>query len=344
MAKAITRRSPLRSARLVAIWLIFMFALVEGGSYVAGSVLRGKWGMYQDPQREANKKGFDYETYLEIRDEVLGWPYAHEMGGPDYDVSGARPGPANDELRQAPWLISLYGDSYTASRHLPKEEGWGSQLAGLIGAGVKNFGVGGYGTDQAYLLFKEKEADEARIVILAHLSSDILRNLTRYRDFQVFSQQFAFKPRFVLDDDGQLQLVPLLRLSPDEYERFLARRSPQLIVEHEHFHPNGPSGAVRLEFPFIRSILRNFRYYRLRAELAGRPTYMEFYEADHDFRGLQITTEICRSFASEAERRGKQRPDRLVARPRRSQVLSTPWYVGVPEPDRCATATSGRAA
>jgi len=45
----------------------------------------------------------------------------------------------------------------------------------------------------------------------------------------------------------------------------------------------------------------------MRAKLARRPYYAEFYEPTHPLRSLQITREICRAFAADAKARG-QRP------------------------------------
>lgn len=134
------------------------------------------------------------------------------------------------------------------------------------------------------------------------MSEDISRNLTRYRDFQNYTQNWAFKPRFVIDDDGKLKKVPLPTLTAKEYNRFIGIKKPQLILPNEYFHPNGPAGSVRLSFPYTLAVLRNFGFWELQSRLAGVP----FYAEDHRFQGLQLTTAIMRRFVREAKTRGQQ--------------------------------------
>lgn len=287
------------------MWLLFLLALLEVSSCVGSGVLQDKWAMYQDPQ-PVEGHDLDYEEYLRIRDPQLGWPRAVELGGPRYAEDGSRVSPANVELRDKSWRVSLYGDSFTHADEVDDEAAWGNQLARILQARVKSFGVSGYGSDQAYLRFRLNEADQAEAVVLSHMSENVIRNLTRYRDFTTFARHFAFKPRFVIGADGKLELVPMPDLSRTEYQRFLDLESPQLTLEHESFHPNGPSGAVRPSFPYTWAVIKNFGFYRLRARLSGRPVYEEFYEPGHELRGLETTREICRAFHAEALARGKK--------------------------------------
>jgi hypothetical protein len=144
-------------------------------------------------------------------------------------------------------------------------------------------------------------------VILGHLSEDILRNLTRDRDLVTYEMFYAYKPRFVLGADGGLEFVPIPKLTSEEHERFIGAKSPALALEHESFAPGGPAGATLLCFPFTVALARNFGDFRMRARLARRPPWAEFYAPGHPLHGLEITAGICRAFAAEAKRRG-QRP------------------------------------
>lgn len=305
------RRPRVRFFRIgiLLIWII----CAELIAFATGRFLQSKWMMYSDPrQPEATRHlDFTYSQYLEERDPILGWPYPSEMGSGVYAQNGSLRSPANDRLHQSRASVSLYGDSYVAGRNVPLEKSWDNQLANLLGLRVDNFGVGGYGTDQAVLRFFNNLDDGAKVVVFGHMSEDIMRNLTRYRDFQVFERWFAFKPRFVMNESGDAALIPLPTLSEEEYARFLDLKSPQLVLSDENFHPNGPSGAVRLRFPYTLSVLKNLRYWRfavaLRSVIKGvpEPDYMEFYDPEHPFEGLQITRSLLAEFNRECERRGK---------------------------------------
>lgn len=298
-------------ALLGFVWLLCAEVL----GFFAGGLLQDRWLMYRDPQVPRAKlvDGLAYEDYLAQRDPVLGWPLPSQLGTSDFEANGSVPSPANAELGQAIPAVSLYGDSYTFARNAGADNGWDVRLSRRLGRRVDNFGVSGYGTDQAYLRFLGNEEDPARVVILGHMSENVSRNLTRYRDFQNGEQWYAFKPRFAVNSNDRLQLVPILDLSPSEYQRFLGLEEPQLVVDHENFHPNGPAGAVRLDFPFSIALLRNVRYWRfanaVRSFLSGvrEPAYGQFYDPGHPFHGLDATHGILRAFNRRALSRD-QRP------------------------------------
>ncbi|HKK51717.1 MAG TPA: hypothetical protein VKA74_09025 [Myxococcota bacterium] len=311
--KARTRRR-LRAV-MVLCYLLFLALLVEGASFAAGRILQSKWSMYRDPVAPDQARLVSYAEYLERRHPRWGWPRLEEFGE-SYAPNGARWCLDSGVPEEAPWLVSLYGDSFTADAVGGDTDHWGCRMQRQLRARVENFGVGGYGTDQALLRYLDQTEDASRVVVLGHMSEDILRNLTRYRDFQNFTRSWAFKPRFVRGDGGDLEHVPLPRLTESEYRRFLALEAPQLFLEHELFHPNGPSGAVRLTFPYSIAFLRNLGYFELQSRLAGQPSYARFYEPGHPFGGLELTRAILLEFVKVARRRGQEPvlilfPDRM---------------------------------
>lgn len=151
-----------------------------------------------------------YPAYVEVRDPVLGWKiyFYHSQ----LDELGERITPAFPDPRAQPAMISLYGDSFTFSPGVLPEESYANVLSKLVGRRVNNFGVGGYGTDQAYLRFKTQRNDPAGVVILGHLSDNVMRNVNQFHDLIGSLGQPAcmFKPRFLVDGKGNLQLVPVV--------------------------------------------------------------------------------------------------------------------------------------
>lgn len=314
MPEAPSQPSPRRRAQRRKVKLLFLAlflpVLLELGAWTAGKLLQSRWAMYRDPVLPG-QTSIDYDEYLRLRDPELGWPGPSSLGGELYERDGSCVSPANRDLAGEEWAVSLYGDSFTWGRnnHISAEDAWSNRLARALGKRVLNFAVPAYGTDQAYLRYLRNAQDtRAKVVVLGHMTEDMVRNLTRLRDLTGGgARELAWKPRFVLDARGELELVPLPRLSEAEYRRFLGLESPQLVLEHESFAPGGPMGAVRLTFPFTLALLRNTGYWRFRARLGRYPDSVPLYRPGHPLRGLELTHAILRAFGREAARRG-QRP------------------------------------
>jgi hypothetical protein len=275
--------------------LLIAFSFAEGLAYTAGRMLDGRSIFYRTPTVK------DAAGYFDRRDPVVGWPSPSEFGGNRYDATGSRPIPAFPEPGDA--CISIYGDSFTYGSGVPDEAAWANQLSQLLGCRVANYGVGGYGTDQALLRFEHNLDDEAAITILGHLSENIMRNVNQYRKLLAAGDPLSLKPRFTLRAGGGIGLVPLQVSTPEELTSFLER--PEDRLEHEFFAPNGPSGITRFHFPFTLSMLRGLAHYHVRAELAGEPAYAQFYEVDHPAEGVEVTARILERFAASARARGK---------------------------------------
>ena len=185
-----------------------------------------------------------------------------------------------------------------------------------MGCRVANYGVGGYGTDQAYLRYERVIADKAPIVILGYYSDNIIRNINQERGF-LTNQAIGFKPRFILEDN-KLKLVPLPTLTEMQYLDL--RSNAQMLLPYDYFAPGGPSGIHSLKFPYTLSALGAFQHYRLQARFFGKPSYAQFYDPSHPSQALQVTEAIFKSFVSEARRR-KQKPMVLLI-PDQKDLLS----------------------
>ena len=93
---------------------------------------------------------------------------------------------------------------------------WQETFRENTGQGILNFGVGGYGLDQALLKFEKhhaayKEKEKTRLVILGIFSQPLRRSLSRF-SFYYFQNktdwEFVFKPQFVKSPQG----IELLKL------------------------------------------------------------------------------------------------------------------------------------
>jgi hypothetical protein len=281
---------------LKVLALIGIVALpVEIMSYVAGRILADKSLLYYPPQTE------NYASYLKNRDPVLGWPNQSSFGQGEFDRSGSRLVPKYPDPAQ-PSCAAIFGDSFTWGDEVTPEQAYGNVLAGLMGCRVANYGVGGYGTDQAYLRYEKVINDNAPIVILGHYSDNIVRNINQDRGF-ITNQALGFKPRFILEAN-ELKLIPLPTLSESEYLSLGSHA--QELLRYDYFAPGGSSGIHSLKFPFTLSVIGTIQHYRLVARLKGEPSYAQFYDPAHPSRALQVTEAIIKSFVSEAQRRGQK--------------------------------------
>ncbi len=287
------------------ILILMLVGLAELVSYVAIRVLQSKGMTYRPPPAdESNPRAF--EEYLAKRDNELGWPDPKIFGGDKYDEEGGRRNPDYPDVGRVPPCISTFGDSFMAGEKVGLEHVWTVHLGRSLGCRVANFGVGGYGSDQAYLRYQRMSKNAPNIVILGHLAENILRNSMRIRDLYSTSREYGLKPRFIWGQDGALELVPLPDINAEEFERILGLASPPLVLEHEYFNPGGLANPVLVTPPFTWSLLRSLGHFRLKARLQGVPSHHAFYHPDHPADALRVTAGIFRNFARDVRQAGGQ--------------------------------------
>jgi len=66
------------------------------------------------------------------------------------------------------------------------------------------------------------------------------------------------KPRFVIDEDGSLSLIPLPKVLMDEYSKML--KNPEKFLKYDYLIPGGPTGNQKAGFPYSLSILKALFY------------------------------------------------------------------------------------
>lgn len=235
-------------------------------------------------------------------DAELGWTWRpsskDEVGLAEINALGAR-GPREYGPEPAPGMrrIATFGDSFTFGDEVPVE----ASFQWLIEHRAKdlevvNFGVSGYGTDQALLRFRALGRMQAEVVCLGLLLENIGRNVNRYRPLWNARTGICLtKPRFVLDSAGALELVPQpfatrLELATAIEEGSLLER----IAEHEYWlgRPSVPTGK-------LSSLVRvacGFLAYRERA-----PARLWRDEAGEPFL---VTLAILETFQREARASG----------------------------------------
>jgi len=294
------RPSTPRRAAYWAILIVLGFAFLEIGAAAACRIILASSGgfLLWHPDLDAARR--NWVAGSADVDEELGWPSPAAATSPPRDATGAK---YNGEFPQAGHACaSAYGDSFTWGEEIPAADGWIEQLSHRLGCRVANYGVSGYGTDQAYLRFRRTTADEAPLALLGIFPENAIRNVNQYRAFAGYeAHPISLKGRFVLDAGGGLVWVPRPRLDEDGFVAL--NRAPAKVLPNEYLLPDTRDGPVTLRFPYTLTLLNVALKPRVWARFTGRPSWSDFYDPHHPSGALALTAAIAEAFAREAERR-----------------------------------------
>lgn len=225
------KRSPSRSFRLIVAMNLVTLLLIlvtgeiavrAGSRYYLDGEAFGKvalvpksWETTRAHYRDIIQKASGDLSYL-VYDDKMGWsvgPNRHSANGlyrsgpdairvPDEEVTFT--------ISKEKTAIVLVGDSFTFGEEVRYEETWGYHLGELLGDGIQilNFGVPGYGVDQAYLRYaKDARRWKPKVAIFGVFKHDLLRTLTVYPFLAHPQWDLPFsKPRFMVSDGKSVLL------------------------------------------------------------------------------------------------------------------------------------------
>ena len=142
-------------------------------------------------------------------DPLLGWSHRTQAESPSglatTNVRGLRGSrDYEDELPDGVTRICAFGDSFTFCEEVADSDAWPAQLeASRSSTEVWNAGVGGFGTDQAFLRFQLMDTPGIDVLVVGLLLENIGRNVNRYRPrWYPRSDSAVAKPRFLLEGHG----------------------------------------------------------------------------------------------------------------------------------------------
>jgi hypothetical protein len=185
-----------------------------------------------------------------IYDSFVGWtprPHGHSRDGlAFYDAAGIRTSQTLRDytLRSAPGVVrvALFGDSFTHCDDVSLEQSWGFHLESRlrhqgIDAEVLNFGVGGYGIDQAYLRWQRiGRSFNPDIVVLGFQPENVLRSVNLIRHLYMPRSGLPFsKPRFILRGD-ELAVVNVPTVTPTQLLETLEHLDSWDLRQFESFY------------------------------------------------------------------------------------------------------------
>jgi len=227
-------------------------------------------------------------------DPVLGWSQRPSSASPDgavhIDARGRRSAHAYAEpTPEGTRRVVVCGDSFTFGEEVSDADTWAARLEVVLPrCEVWNYGVGGYGTDQALMRVQREVEGPVEVLLVGLLLENIGRNVNRYRPLWYPSALPAVKPRYVPSAVG-LELVPQPFATRAE---FLAAVRDGTVLERcaEHEFWSDPFVPAPLAWSAIARLFAARSAYRARdieilwADPAGEPfrTTLALLEA---FRG-----------------------------------------------------------
>jgi len=166
------------------------------------------------------------DTYVRF-DQELGWVTNPDTVGHDTrvtyrnNIAGMRadreyPAEARPGIRR----LAAFGESFTYCQEVDASDCWTDSLERLWpGTEVLNFGVPGYGPDQAWLRYQRDGGQyESCAVLIGFMVENVNRVVNRFYPFyQPDTGLVASKPRFLLADDS-LTLLPSPVSDPGQLE------------------------------------------------------------------------------------------------------------------------------
>ncbi len=243
------------------------------------------------------------EGYI-VPDEYLGWkPGPNRVSSNGLYCTSAeglrssRPGvsliQSNDD--QDHLRVALVGDSFTFCEDVSYEESWGYQLGLALGPTyeVLNYGVPGYGVDQAYHRFS---SDVLRwnpdVVVFGFIKHDLYRSLTVYPFLAFPDWGYPFsKPRFRFDGN-RLRALNQPTLSPEELF------SKSSVTDLPYLDYEASFRATDWQFSFYhRSDLVRFIGSRF-------PPVTETRVSEPSLNEIDLNSEILRMFVQKARTQG----------------------------------------
>jgi len=240
------RRKVLLASLTALVVVIIAEALSAVALSVAGSLLdepvRRTPRIYAEQSRQIREMFFTGPPRGIGFDADLGWIYTAGWKDSTTVMNSAAlrgpreyaPAPAHGTVR-----IAAFGDSFVYGN----EVGWSDSWPAVMEQAdptleVMNYGVGGYGVDQAFLRFqREGRALSPSVVIIGFTTDDLGRLVNVYRRFLSSQELPLFKPRFQIGEGGGLRLLSMPLRSVEDYKTLLEDpRRVRAFGQHDQWY------------------------------------------------------------------------------------------------------------
>jgi hypothetical protein len=279
---------------------LFSVSTPAGPMFANTLLLPRSWESFAAHQRAILAKASTWGSYF-VYDSFLGWTVGRSRRGQDglyfSSVEGIRSPRVGMALASIPvkHRVAIVGDSFTFGLEVPYEDTWGHQLELMLGPEfrVLNFGVDGYGVDQAYLRYQRDVTPwRPEIVILGVINDDLIRTMGVYGFLKFLEWEMPFpKPRFVIRGNA---LTPLNLPLPTPELIFASRSIHDLpFIDYDPSYQRG-----EWEWRFYDYL------YSIRFLLSRYPRWQVVRPAISGEAMKALNGEILRSFVRLADQEG----------------------------------------
>lgn len=191
-----------------------------------------------------------FENISYKNDELLGWDAYNGEPRPSKSILNTN---TNEEA-----CAYIFGDSFSHSDEVLDNETWGEILGKKMECPIYNYGVSGFGSDQALLKLKRilahstNNPDKSKTIFFGVYQEMLRRNLSASWVFYCCpDKKNSLKPYFISEDGKSLKLNEI----PDS----LILNN---VIKHHEYDYYYPHYHNKITFPFLISILKNL-YSRL---------------------------------------------------------------------------------
>ena len=180
---------------------------------------------------------------------------------------------------------AAFGDSFTFADEVETDEAWPNVASKILNCKIENYGVGGFGLDQTYLLYREINPDVS-IVIIGIYPEMIRRNLAASWIFYGAEKEKTLKPRFEIKDSQLKQTI-----IPERNNIFNIKK---YHAEDRFFQP------YNLHFPYSYTLAR-FIFTKLYLERQTRD-----YGVMNDAHAMQLHSALIEALRSAIKKNGSK--------------------------------------
>src|SRR6266699_1660913 len=173
--------------------------IIDTGAYFFLKVISSRLGIFYGlrPTTDEELKAFASGGF----DPVLGWDLRPTVArGPLGEKKG------HPYTLRPRYKVKAFGDSFTEGVRDPLTtyEYYTEELSGWQ---YLNFGVSGYGPDQALLKY-QRNTVPSEYTTLGVIDESIGRAVNALRGFYTLEESYRTKPRFIVETDGRVVLLP----------------------------------------------------------------------------------------------------------------------------------------
>lgn len=249
-------------------------------------------------------------TTRTVLDPVLGWTYRPGYTSAIDSINGRGLRSAREfATERTPGVrrVAAFGDSFVFGIEVANGETWAAALERHAGdVEVLNYGVGGYGSDQAFLRYLQSGSDfQPDVVLIGFAPINLRRALNVYPRFISSYDAPVAKPRFELVGDS-LRLIPNPLPTRAAWEQTI--REPRRVLDL------GANDEWYDRAQFENPLYDRFATVRVVVSLGVR-VWRKYLWADRllegeEFRpesaGFALQLKLLETFADSVRRRGAQ--------------------------------------